>query len=446
MDIMDTSLGSEIDRITTNGIGAFPYITAIMHTPVGDVDVLEILNYDVMRDYLVQYCDEATAVLVIPKGQLALRVALNPDQLEITITRSSGAVHGSSNTASQTISNRYKVVLSNPVDPTLIAGQQQVLDEFTMDLQGFELVSVQLFEPLMERFGMQSVGGIYRHTAVADVVRSLLVKCSQEKDIDEEYKAVAIDMVEPDDTTIREHISIPPMPAHDAIGYIQKRAGGIYSAGVSYFYQNDRWYVFPSFDYSRFNQASRQLLIYRVPEQRLPHVDRTTLVHGSTISIVATGEFSSKNATQNKKIEQGNGVIYSNASTLFEQGVQVKGNKAIVSRATNNDEYVSSQQKTGLNKLSVSPERITANKLQQSSVLASREGVEVQLVWHNANVDLLTPGMQTRLYFMRDGIIREAQAVLIGVQASIAQANAGLLNNHKQSTAALRLWVDPKEI
>lgn len=446
MDIMDSSMGSEIERITSSGIGSFPYISAVIHTPVGDVEVFEILNYDVMRDYLVQYCDEATAVLVVPKGQMALRVALNPDKLEITITRSSGAVYGASNTTSQTISNRYKMILSNPVDPSLVAGQQQVLDEFTMDLQGFEYVSVQLFEPLMERFAMQTVGGIYRNTTVADVVRTILVKCSQEKGLDEDYRTTAIDMVEPDDTTVREHINLPVMPAHDAIGYIQKKAGGIYSAGVSYFYQSDRWYVFPSFDFSRFNEAPRQLMIYRVPEQRLPHIEKTTLVHGTTISIVATGEFSSKNATQNKKIEQGNGVIYSDASKLFEQGIEVKGNKAVASRAVNNNEYVSSMQSTGLNKLSVSNERITANKLQQSSVLASREGIEVQLVWHNANVDLLTPGMQTRLYFMRDGIVREAQAVLIGVQLAIVSSGTGLLNGYKQSIAAIRLWVDTKEI
>lgn len=447
MDIMETSLGSEIERISTQGIGAFPFIHAVVHTPVGDIEVFDIVNYDVMRDYLSQFADETTLTIMVPRGQYAFRMALNTDKLEITITRSSGEVLGSSSSGSATISNRYKLVLVNPIDATMVASSQKNIDEFTMDLTGFEAVEVQLFEPLIERFSMQTVGGIFRKTAVSEVVRNILVKASEFDELDQDYKAVAVDIVEPDDDTPREHIIIPHgTAAQDAIGYIQKKAGGIYSGSVAYFYQNDKWFVFPPFDYSRYNETQRQLVIYRVPQSRMPYIERTALVEGTMVSVIATGEFRVDNQIQNKKLATGNGTMYTDAATLFESGVEVRENKAISSRGKNNNEYVARHQSTGLNKLTMSSERITSNKLHQTSILAAKEGTEVQLVWQNANPDLLTPGMQTRLYFLREGVVREVQAVLIGVQVSMSNTGQGLINKHKQIHAALRLWVNPDEL
>lgn len=446
MDIMETTLGDEINKISSISKNTRPYYAAVVHTPVGDADVLAILNYDAMRDYLVQYSDEVTAVLLIPKGQMAFRVARYVDQLEITISKSDGALVGAPEDTPNLSVNRYRMILSSPVDPALEAAARALPDEFSMDLQGFETVSVQMFEPVMERFAMQTYGNIFRKTPVGDIVRTILSKTTSNPDIEAEYQMLGIDIVEPEDATIRDHVLIPAgTPAPDAVGYVHKNAGGIYPAGLSYYYQNRYWYVFPPYDYTRYNEASRQLIIYRVPENRMPFLENTHQVEGSVISIVATGEFSMRNMSQTKKLADGNGLMFSDASKLFERGVEVKNNKALVSRASNTNEFVSSQQKDGLNNVAMSQQAITANKLFQSSILAAREGAEVQLVWQNANPEILHPGMQTRIYFMRNGQVREVQAVLIGVQYSVEAVGDGIVSGVQQCNAALRFWVNPDE-
>lgn len=444
---METTLSDEINKIISRGNNVRPELSAVIHTPVGDVEVPAVLNYDVKRDYLSQYCDEITAVLLVPRGQLSFRVALNPSELEITISRTTGALIGTPSKTSTILVNRYKMILSNPADPVAVAQGRQGLDEFTMDLQGFEKVSVQLFEPVMQQFAMQTVGGIYRKTPVADIVRTILLQASLKPDVDDDYKTVGVDMVEPDDAVVREHVVIPSgTPAPDSIGYIHKNCGGIYPAGLAYYYQNDVWYVFPPFDFTKYNDASRQIVVYRIPEARMPQVESTSIIEGSVTSILSTGGFSLRNNTQNKKLNDGNGVIFSDASTLFEKGVEVKGNKALAARADNSNEFVSSKQTDGLNKLTVSSERITANKLFQTSKLSAREGAEVKMVWQNANPDILTPGMQARIYFVREGIVREVQGVLIGMDISIRALDDGIISGVQQCNAGLRFWVDPNEV
>lgn len=447
MDIMETTLSDEINKIISRGNNVRPELTAVVHTPVGDVQIPAVLNYDVKRDYLSQFCDEITAVILVPRGQLSFRMALNQDALEITISRTTAALIGTPNRTPTVLVNRYKMILSSPADPVAVAQGRQGLDEFTMDLQGFEKVSVQIFEPVMQQFAMQTVGGIYRKTPVADIVRTILLQASTKPDVDDDYKTVGVDMVEPADAVVRDHVIIPTGTlASDSIGYIHKHCGGIYPAGLSYYYQNDIWYVFPPFDFTRYNDASRQVVIYRIPEARMPQVESTSLVEGSVVSIIATGGFSVKNNTQNKKLTDGNGVIFSDAASLFEKGVVVSGNKALAARAENSNEFVSSKQSDGLNKLTSSTERITANKLFQTSKLSSREGSEIQLVWQNANPDILTPGMQARIYFVREGIVREVQGVLIGMQISIQALDAGILSGVQQCNVGLRFWADPDEV
>lgn len=446
MDIMETTLGDEINKISSVSKNSRPFYSAVVHTPVGDADVLTVLNYDIVRDYLVQYSDEVTAVLLIPKGQMAFRVARYVDQLEITISKSNGASVGSPDEIPNLSINRYKMILSSPVDPALEASARALPDEYSLDLQGFETVSVQLFEPIMQKFAMQTYGNIFRKTPVADIIRTVLTKTTSKKDMESDYQMLGVDIVEPEDAQVRDHVVIPAgTPAADAVGYVHRYAGGIYPAGLSYYYQNRYWYVFPPYDYTRYNEASRQLILYRVPENRMPFLENTYRVEGSVISIVATGEFIMRNTSQNKKLAEGNGVMFTDASKFFEKGVEVSGNKAVVSRAANTNEFVSSKQSDGLNNVTMSAQAITANKLFQSSALAAREGAEIQLVWQNANPDLLHPGMQTRIYFMRKGQVREVQAVLIGAQYSIQAVGDGVVAGVQQCNAALRFWTNPQE-
>jgi hypothetical protein len=443
MDLMQTPLGDEVQRIINSKQGKpNAYTDAVIHTKFGDVAVMRVLNYDNVRDYVSQYSDEITLVVVVPAGQMAYRIAPSRNELEITITGASVSRHGREGNESQGLgSQRFRAVLKKSGDATLEANSRELLDERTMDIQNIDVIEFQLFSKAMEQFSMRSCGNIYRKTAVGDLVRSLLMQEMHEIEVEDEYKPRGIDMVDPVDTAVRDHIVIEHgIMAYDAPGYIHQHCGGIYSAGLSYYYQDDFWYVYPTYDYKKFEEASRQLVIIQIPENKLPSLDYTYMVEGSVVNIVATGGLILDDTSDVNKRSSGNGVRFVDASKFFEGGVEVSGNKALMSRAKQNNEFVSSKQKSGLNNIVMSSERISANNMLQSSRLASREGVRIQLTWQNADASLIRPGMQTKIYYYKNGQVRQIAAVVIGVHVSNSYEGTGLVSGRYSRNVAINLF------
>ena len=443
MDLMKTPLGDEVMRIVNSKQGSpNTYVDAVIHTKFGDVPVLRVLNHDIMRDYTTQYSDEITLVAVVPAGQMAYRVTPSRNELEITVSGAPIAQHGGNEGMSKKVgAQRFRAVLKVSNDATLEASSRELLSETTMDIQNIDVVEFQLFSKAMEQFAMRSCGGIYRKTAVADLIRSLLLQETSVVEVEDEYKPRGIDMVDPVDAAIRDHIVIPHgTMVYDAPGYIHKHCGGIYSAGLSYYYQDDYWYVYPTFDYKRFEEAARQLVIIQVPENKLPSLDYTYMVEGSVVNIVVTGGLSLDDTSDVNKRSSGNGVRFADASKFFEGGVEVKGNKALMSRGKQNNEFVSSAQKSGLNNVMVSPERISANTMFQASQLASKEGVRIQLAWQNADPSLIRPGMQAKIYYYKDGQVRQLSAIVIGVQVAVGYEGTGLVSGRYHRNVAINLF------
>lgn len=443
MDLMQTPLGDEVKRIIDSGQGrSNVYIDAIIHTKFGDVNVLRVLNHDVMREYTQQYSDEISLVVLVPAGQMAYRVHPSRNELEVTLTGAPVSQHGKA--ATQNLSyaaQRYRAVLKEAADPALEANTRELLEERTMDLQNFDIVEFQLFSKAMEQFSMRSCGGIYRKTKVGDLIRTLLLQESGNLDIEDDYKPLGVDMVEPGDAQLRDHIVIPHgTPVYDAPGYIHKHCGGVYPAGLAYYFQDNYWYVFPPYDYKRFEEASRQLVIIQVPENKLPSLDSTYIVEGSVVSIVATGQLVLDDKSDLKKRASGNGVRFADASKFYEQGVEVYDNKALMSRGKQNNEFVSSKQKSDFNNVQTSAERISANTMYQASRLASKEGVHIQLVWQNSNPSLIRPGMQTKIYYYKNGRVSQIHAVVIGVQTGTGYESTGVVTGRYSRNTAIHLF------
>lgn len=442
MDLMQTPLGDEVMRIINSRQGrAGVYVDALIHTKFGDVNVLRVLNHDVMRDYVAQYSDEITLVAVVPAGQMAYKVYPSRNELEITLMGTPMGLSSPEESDIPETAQRFRAVLKKAGDPTLEANSRELLGEFSMDIQNFEIVEFQLFSKAMEQFAMRSCGGIYRKTKVADLVRTLLLQETGAVEVEDAYKPKGIDMVEPFDTQVRDHIVLPHgTMVYDAPGYIQKHAGGIYSAGLAYYYQDDYWYVFPPFDYKRFEEASRQLVIIQVPKNKLPGLDMSYMVEGSVVNVIATGEMLLDDTSDLQKRATGNGARFADASSFFEKGVEVQGNKALMSRAKYNNEFISSKQKTEFNNVVVSPEKISANTMFQASRLASKEGVHIQLIWQNSNASLIRPGMQTKILYFKDGEVSQMNAVVIGTQVATGYEGKGLVSGRYNQNTALHLF------
>lgn len=443
MDLMQTPLGDEVNRIIEANKGsANVYIDAIIHTSYGDIPALRVLNHDVIREYGIQFSDEISLTVIIPAGKHAYRVIPSRNDLEITLKGATVNQHGSTRADENPLGvQRFRAILKLAADPMMESNSRELLDEDTMDRGDIATIEFQLISKAMEQFSMRSCGGVYRRTAVGDLIRSLLLKQSNALSMEDSYQPLGIDMVDTKDAVLREHIVIPHGTAvYDAPGYIHRHCGGVYSAGLSYYYQDDFWYVYPTYDYKRFSEATRQLVIIQLPKHKLPALDCTYLQEGSLVTILATGELAFDDNSDQRKRATGNGVRFTDASKFFEDGATVAGNRAVVSRGKQNSEFVSTPQKTALNNVVSSSERISANVMFQASQLASKEGVHIQLAWENSDPSLIRPGMQTKILYYKNGTVRQVYAVVIGVQASTQYQGFGTVTGRYNRHTAIYLF------
>lgn len=445
MDIFDTALGDEVRRVINNAKGTGVYIDAKIHAKGVDVETLKVLNYDVLDDYVSNYTEEIRLSVLVPAGKVAHRIMPFKNELEVTITlvrtQFGTTVYETGNTPNF---ERFRAVLVESEDPSIQANGRDIRNEASMDMSDFEVLEFQLFRKAMEQFMLRSCGGIYRKTSKPDLIKTLLMQESSLIEVDQDYMPKGIDMVPTPDEAVREHIVIPHgTPVTDAVGYIHKNCGGVYPTGLSYYYKNDYWYVFPPYDYTRYQEADTNLVILQVPSSKLPSIENTFIVEGSVVTIVSTGDSSVQDQSEAVKLASGNGARFSNADNLFTAPAVVNGNKAVVSRSGNNNEFVSSQRKAGFNNVVTAAERITSNNMYVSSNLAAREGTTIQLMWENSNPSIIRPGMQAKFLYFKEGQVRELRGVVIGMQSAVLWTGKGLVQGRHTLKTAINLFVEP---
>lgn len=445
----ESPLALFVDDIRRNADkSGFGHYGLMLHTPAGNVDILRLLNVDIFSDFVNNYCREVKATFMIGEGTYRYKVLANINQLEASIYRRNYNPFDSAEIIEDAIfQNRYTVLILDAKDDEMVQENTNPMGQASEDTARYRRVTIQLFETAMEQFRMRSCGGIYRRSAVGDVIKTILMGESSQVDVQSDYKPLGIDMVDPLDAKLREHIVIPHgMMSYDAPGYIHKHCGGVYSAGLSYFYHNDMWYVYPTYDYTRFHESEWQLTLAIVPQKAMPYQEFTFMRNGTAITAIVTGDVSSVTVGDMSQIQSGNGIRMTDPAALFSDSLKVSGNKVTFERAKANSEFITSPRSNGLNNVTTGDNTITSNRLYETSKVANRQGKILGVTWQNSNPDLLIPGMQIKAMYMYGDTVREIYGVLLSVDTSITYTGTGLVagNYSCNSGLLIQMAADPE--
>lgn len=423
---------------------AFALYEAVIHTNKGDVMTYRVLDIHENADFVGNYRSEIVLHAVVPEGKYKHRIIPSLSELEVTIYRNEyHPLKAFETLGKKKTVKRYRAVLLNAQDSELSQEGITNVDEEVSNLGSMVNIKIQLFTETTEQFRMRGAGGIYRRQAVEDVIRFLLLGESMQLDVQVGDEVSGFEMVPPVDAVPREHIIIPQgIQSSDAPGYIHKHCGGVYSAGFSYFFHQDIWYVFPTYDYSRFNEAKHQLTLILSPPKSMPMVEFTAMRSGSSLTINCTGEVNTNNISDRNELEQGNGLRFADPARLVGEAVQVKDNKAVFSRGAANNEFVSKQRPNGLNNVKLADNPITSNSLYELSKLAFRRGQVVVVQWENSDSRLLVPGMQTKVMHMQGDAVRTRRGVLIGYQEGIIYTGTGMVAGNYMSTCNMIVFME----
>lgn len=410
-----------------------------LHTPDGDIEVMRLLNVSLESDFVNNYCTKVSASFVVGEGTYKYKILSNASQLEASFYRRNyNPFRPAELIEDAIVMQRYTALVLGAKDDEMQQDTTNPMGRESQDLGRTKIVHVQLFLNAMEQFRMRYCGGIYRRSAVGDVIKTILMGESTQLDVVSDYAPQGIDMVEPLDATLREHIIIPHgMPSYDAPGYIQKHCGGVYAAGISYFYHDDVWFVYPTYDYTRFHEAKHQLTLVIVPEKAMPNQEFTFVQEGTSVTVLVTGEVSTLTTSDQSQIQSGNGLRFTDTQALFGESLEVKENKVSFQRSLSNNEFVTQQRANGLNNVATSANIITSNRLHEISKVAQKQGKIVQVVWQNSQPDLLIPGMQIKAMYMHGDIVRQAYGVLLAVDTSIQYTGTGLVAGNYSTNSGL---------
>lgn len=445
MTFSESPLMRTAQRVISNGQStAFALYEAVIHTTAGAVAAFRVLDIYENADFINNYRSDIVLHLVVPEGAYKHRIVPSLSELEVTVYRN--GYHPTmpfETLGKQKTVKRYRAVLLNAQDSELSQEGITNVGESVSDLGSMVNIKLQLFSEMTEQFRMRGAGGIYRRQPVEDVIRFLLLGESQQLDVQTGDEVAGFEMVPPVDAVEREHIIIPQgIQSYDAPGYIHRHCGGVYSAGFSYFCHEDIWYVFPTYDFSRFNEAKHQLTLILTPPRAMPQVEFTAMKSGSSLTINCTGEVHTSNTSDRHELEQGNGLRFADPQKLLGDAIQVKDNKAIFSRGAANNEFVSKQRANGLNNVRLASNPITSNTLYELSKLAERRGQIITAQWENSDARLLVPGMQVKVMHMHGTEVRTRRGVLVGYRQGIVYTGTGLVSGAYAASCALMIFLE----
>ncbi len=204
--------------------------------------------------------------------------------------------------------------------------------------------------------------------------------------------------------------------------------------------------MYPLYDTERFDTTTDKVTIINVPGNKLVGVERTYRKDGSNTIILSTGNVKFKDISDHQQLSNGNGVRFAEASIFMDGFVQTKNNKTISARGANVNEVISTSRQSGRQNVHVSDTRITSNVAKEYSSLARREGAIINLLWENANPDLIFPGIPVKILYLEDEEIREITGVVLKAQEFVHMKGQVMFSNTHYVNLGLSVFVNRKKI
>lgn len=372
-----------------------------VHTEKQDFTVLKILSIDMVRDYANNIGEHIQVKFKMPLGDYLAKLYPFRTNLEMSIKRIELADGGDKRQAESKIQlRRYKAVFSPEKNPNLTGSQYENYD--TESLNNMQMLDITLdlvdrsLEPL--RVKMVSAGG-WTGLTVKRLIMSVMGGEAAKILIDGKPSADGVDIVDPDNEDVQDSlvvkngIHVTSFPT-----FLHETKCGVYSAGIGTFLQyygnKHLWFVYPLFNTKRFDTTKgNKAVIYAVPEDRFPTLDRSYFVDGQVVKIVATSSRRYNDSADVDFMNQGSGFRMADARAYMAKPIVMTKDGPKADRTRLNTEVVAEDRKDGLNYAPITNGTPSANPFTEYSRVSAMQVAKVDFVWENSDPEQLFPGM-----------------------------------------------------
>lgn len=445
MALENTPFVNEIQQIQQAGpTGVFYHWRAEILANGQILAPLKLLSIDNIRNYVESYADEIIVELVFGLGTFNHDVYPYKNNLLITLYREPIGENSTNSDLSQDISSiQLRAVLVDPKSMVMEGNHPQIQDKDAADLTNIIQVKFQLLDLAIEQLRMQTTGMIMHDTTGADAIRYVLTTESQKLQIDSEHTIKGVDMYQPDNTSPQNHIVIPHgTRVTDVPEMIVKRSGAIYNSGFGFYLQSSMWYVYPLYDITRYDKSLKTLTLLNIPKNRMPSVERTFRTTANQVIALVTGDVMHKDDSEQRQLNQGNGVRFTDANKIMDGFITVADNKAKVLRSQNNNEFITEKRDTGLNNVQLANNRITSNNFLEMGKLAARAGSTLMCRWENSDPGLIFPGMPVKYSYIVDDQVVDAEGTVIFAHHYTGTDQPGFTTERHVTNTVLTLFLN----
>lgn len=451
MELKDTPLWHEITAIAFDNATKPPAVgwKVDFLTEGNKIRPMKLLSATVVRDFRQSYGDEIMIEVMIGAGDFVYDIYPYRRDLKVMLTREAGVDGERGPGYTPDIETQeLRAILMDDYSVTVEGHLNNTHSKSALNLTEIMTVRFQLLDLTLERLRLHAVGGLFRDVSPAEVLEYILTTVSTPLDLDETNKIKGVQMVESPNTDKHRHIIIPhgtkvPNVPH----YLHKKVGGIYASGLGVYLFKQYWYVYPLYDLTRYDSTIKTLTLINVPKNQFPGIERTFRKTANQTIALITGEVKHSDRSQSQLLNQGNGARYLDARNVIDGFADTSGgdNKAVVSRQSNNNEFVTDESPTGLENVQMASSRITANKFAELSKLAQRAGSEIQCVWENSDMGAIYPGMPVKYMYVKDDQVHELKGVVLAAQHYIQTHGVGMADSRHRVDTALHLFVSREQ-
>lgn len=424
-------------------------LRAMVHTAKEDIPVYKILAYDDECDYVNRISSHIRIEFMMPYGDYVQRLYPQRDNLELTVKWIKQSETPNATDGKAKIENeRFKALFLPDNNPRVNASDTLRVDKESLNKMGLVTVTLELHNRSLEVLRIKRTRGIHHNSTQKEVMLSILAGESARVLVDGKPAIDGVDIVEPDNQTVKKHILIPDDTAITEIpSFLQHKMNGVYNTGIgNYFktYRNKKlWFVYSLFDVKRFDEDVPKVIFYSVPKSRFPSLDRTYREEGDIVHVAITSDHNYQDAADQDYMNNGVGFRLTDGNAIMKKPVEMTKEGPKGRRTNLNIETISHERQDGLNYAPVAIRAISSNPYLDYSNVNARRVARSNLVWENSNPRLLYPGMPCMYCFLDGKKVIRLKGIILFHHSLTALQGSKVLDNTYRTQTALTIVVEP---
>ncbi len=416
--IEKSAIWLDIKAVIGSGKKSIKYeYRALLHNEKEDINIFKVKAIDIIRDYSTKINEIIQIEFDMLLGDYVRRLYPYRNNLELTIKKielQEVAAKKENDTSIQT--ERYKAIFLPKENPVANVSELESIDTETINKGGMVTVKLQLLNRSIEPIRIITTHGAFRTITQKQLLHSVMAGELVKVKVDGKPAIDGFDITEPNNTELRKHVIIPDGTLVSSLPtFLQEKSGGVYNAAIGTFLQryNNKniWFVYPLFNYKRFDTDVVKAIFFSVPENRLPGIDRTFNVDGKLINIIVTSKRKYQDSAGTNFMNKGVGFRMADANAYMKKPVIMTEEGSVSDRSRLNYETSLKENKDGLN---YAPKvGASSNPYMEYSKVILSSMSQIDLVWENSDNSLLYPGMPCKFVFMDRNKLIELKGTIL---------------------------------